>query len=72
MVQVGAFQVEAGCDSMIAGNFLKVAMPDGRVLYIYAKSNDIEVHGGESLLEVWPNQEAVDKLQLGQVKWLGF
>jgi hypothetical protein len=73
-MKIGAFQVEPGCCPMSAGDFLKVTLPDGRVVVLYADATDPELQGGTSVLEVWPDQSAIDAADPGRAgyKMIGF
>jgi len=57
---IGAFKVGACYDPMCAGHFLNVVMPSGRVVVIYDQAVEPEHQGGESVLEVWANEDNYD------------
>lgn len=70
--KMGPFYVEFGCDPMCAGDFLKIRMPDGRVVLLYADAVEPAEQGGSSVAEVWPSEAAYDAGAYEHTKQFGF
>lgn len=75
-MKLGQFEVEPGCCPMVAGNFLKITMPDGRVVVVYETAVEPETVGGYgSLVEFWPSEDAYQNpsaCDYSKVRQIGF